>query len=89
MGNLCISYDDEDYYKFKKKKRVFKYCYKCNDKFCVDKGGFSKRRSCRYHNIVNNHCTDCNLSKITMESCNITTCYHVIAAKEKLFCIIC
>ncbi len=87
MGNICITYNDDLYHEFKNKKKIYKRCYKCKDKFCVDKGGFSKRRSCRCHNIVKNHCTDCNLSKISIESCNITTCYHVIAEKKESCCI--
>lgn len=89
MGNICTTYNDELYYELKNKKKKYKRCYKCKDKFCIDKGGFSKRRSCRCHNIVKNYCTDCNLSKISIESCNITTCYHVIAAKKESCCIFC
>ena len=89
MGNMCISYDNEYYYKLKKENKIYKKCYKCKDKFSIDKGGFSKRRSCRSHNIVKNYCTDCNLSKITIESCNIITCYHVIAPKNDSCCIFC
>ena len=89
MGNICITYINDDYYEFKNKKKIYKKCYKCKDKFCVDKGGFSKRRSCRQHTIENNHCTDCNLHKTTIQSCNITTCYHVIAPKKNSRCIIC
>ena len=88
MGNICIS-SDKEYYKLKKNNKVFKKCYKCKDRFCVDKGGFSNRRSCRCHNILKNYCTDCNISKITIDACNVRTCYHVISPKEKSFCIIC
>lgn len=89
MGNICITYINDDYYEFKNKKKIYKKCYKCKDKFCVDKGGFSKRRSCRQHMIINDCCTDCNLSRSSIVSCNITTCYHVIAPKKNSRCIIC
>lgn len=86
MGNLCISYDY--YYRLEKEGGTHKKCYKCKDKFRIDKGGFSKRRSCRQHMIINNYCTDCNISRSAIVSCNIATCYHVVAPKEKS-CIIC
>jgi len=88
MGNICISYNDEYYYRLKNKKKIQKKCYKCKDRFYADKGGFSKRRSCREHLIIDGQCTDCNLSKTTINSLNILTCYHVIAPKKNS-CIIC
>ena len=66
MGNLCIR-DNDIYEKFEKKR-----CLKCQDRFIPDHGGFSKRKSCRYHNYINNVCIDCNKNKNEIGH----TCYH-------------
>lgn len=56
-------------------KIIYKKCYKCNDTFKIHTGGFSERRSCRYHNFDNNGvCKDCHNHKDNLTS---FTCYHV------------
>lgn len=66
MGNICI-HDDS------KEMPIKKYCYKCGDYFKVDSGGYSQRRSCRFHNFENGTCVDCrsDISKAHKG------CYHV------------
>ena len=66
MGNICI-HDDS------KEIPIKKHCYKCDDYFKVDSGGYSHRRSCRFHNFENGTCIDCR--------CDVSKaqkgCYHV------------
>lgn len=79
MGNIC--YHDLTEYN-KNKQPIFKKCYKCHDSFKIHSGGFSQRRSCRYHNIQNKRCLDCRLSENTIKKQNIYNCYHL---KERHF----
>lgn len=66
MGNMCI-HDDS------KEMPIKKYCYKCGDYFKIDSGGYSQRRSCRFHNFKNGTCVDCRSNV-----CNAQQgCYHV------------
>lgn len=56
-------------------------CYKCQDTFIPSYGGYSKRRSCRFHNYGDdNLCQDCDQKK----SCG-KNCYHI--RKRSYFCI--
>ncbi len=49
-------------------------CYKCKDRFKIQCGGFSERRSCRCHNFDNTgFCLDCHEYKQEVGY----TCYHV------------
>ncbi len=66
MGNICI-HDDT------KEMPIKKYCYKCGDYFKIDSGGYSHRRSCRFHNFENGTCVDCRSSIKTAQK----GCYHV------------
>ena len=76
MGICCSNYCNDDYYyDYKKNLPNYYTCYKCNDTFKVDTGGYSNRRSCRYHNFDNNNfCKDCHEFKHKITS---FTCYHV------------
>jgi len=78
MGNICY----HDLTNYNNKPSIIKKCYKCHDLFKVCSGGFSQRKSCRYHNIQNNMCLDCRLSENTINKQNIVTCYHM---REKHF----
>ena len=65
MGNLFVpDTKKEDYYYT---------CYKCNDSFQNHCGGYSKRTSCRYHNIdtETNICLDCR------RETGLVNCYHI------------
>ena len=68
MGNLCIwSYTENDYELFEKKR-----CIKCQDTFIPTHGGFSKRKSCRYHCYRDGECIDCR----EKENKRGYNCYH-------------
>ena len=66
MGNMCLrSYSNE--------VLLETYCKKCCDKFIVKNGGYSQRRSCRYHYYVNGNCIHCHQEKGKTKG----NCYHV------------
>ena len=67
MGNLCMT--DHDYKDLTRES----YCYKCNDTFIVDTGGYSQRRSCRYHDFKDGCCINCRCT----EKKAPYTCYHI------------
>ena len=67
MGNLCMT--DNDYNDITRES----YCYKCNDTFIVDTGGYSQRRSCRYHDFKDGYCINCRCT----EKKAPYTCYHI------------
>ena len=75
MGNICL-HDDT------KEMPVKKYCYKCGDYFKIDSGGYSHRRSCRFHNFENGTCIDCRSNKKTAQQ----GCYHVKSYNFWDFC---
>ena len=68
MGNLFVPDTNEENYYYT--------CYKCNDSFKNHCGGYSKRTSCRYHNIDSqtNTCNDCREIYKPRLSAN---CYHI------------
>ena len=66
MGNICL-HDDT------KEIPIKKYCYKCDDYFKIDSGGYSHRRSCRFHNFQNGTCIDCRSNIKTAQK----GCYHI------------
>ena len=74
MGNICI-HDTKEI-------PIKKYCYKCGDYFKVDSGGYSQRRSCRFHNFENGTCVDCR-SDINSAK---RGCYHVRSKSFWDFC---
>ena len=72
MGLLCSH--DSDYI-------CERECYKCQDTFISFYGGYSKRRSCRFHNYGDdNICQDCDQKKGFGHNC-----YHI--RKRPYFCI--
>ena len=78
MGICCSDFcynDDYYYYDCNKRNPSYYNCYKCNDRFKVDTGGFSQRKSCRLHKFDNKgFCLDCHEYKDRLTS---YTCYHV------------
>ena len=66
MGNMCL-HDDS------KEIPIKKHCYKCDDCFKIDSGGYSQRRQCRFHNFKDGVCIDCRSDIITAKR----GCYHV------------
>ena len=83
MGIICSKYYVDNY---NTKKKIFRKCYKCTVLYECDRGGYSKRRSCRYHNFIGDSCYDCRLSKDTIVKNNILTCYHVITDSTVCCC---
>ena len=65
MGNICLK-------SYNKEVLLEKYCKKCCDKFTVKSGGYSQRRSCRYHYFVNGNCIHCHQEKGKTKG----NCYH-------------
>ena len=68
MGNICLQDDSKEI-------PVKKYCYKCGDYFKVDSGGYSQRRSCRFHNFENGPCIDCSCPSRQRNDCGNRKCW--------------
>ena len=74
----CISIDDEPNCKYKN-------CTKCGCNFKLHIARRSERRSCLYHNFVDDYCIDCGCFKHQVENKN---CLHIYVSKNCLSCFV-
>ena len=61
--NICLA-----------KYRSLKKCTKCNCNFKLHIANRSLRRSCNYHNFINDYCFDCGLFRYQIKN---SKCLHI------------
>lgn len=67
-------------------KVTYKKCTKCNCNFKLHIANRSLRRSCNYHNFINDYCFDCGLFRYQIKN---SKCLHIYIKNDCLSCIIC